>query len=115
MFVTATGAYLTWYWYSAITERSGDTVVGRVDRWQSDLVNFLQRQGVWNLVVVFAAVIGAGVLYVWIWPRVTHRSNTGHVDSEQTASDEPPAKRPEPGAGRSARGTSLRCGQVDPR
>lgn len=88
VFVIATGAYLTWYWYAAITNRGGDAVVGRVDGWQSDLVNFLQGQGVLKLAVVFVAVVGVGVLYVWVWPRIAdRRSKDDHVDDQPSSSD----------------------------
>jgi cytochrome c-type biogenesis protein len=64
LFMLATGAYLTWYWYSAITDRGADSVTGKVDDWQSQVVNFLQRQGVWKLTAVFATVVVIGVGYV---------------------------------------------------
>lgn len=60
--VTLTGAYLTWYWWSAITERRGDAVIRRVDGWQSSIVSFLQRQGAWRLALVFSVVVGGAAL-----------------------------------------------------
>jgi len=61
--VLLTGLYLTWYWYAAIAERDYGSFVSRVERWQSDLATFLQRQGAWKLALVFGAVIAlAGVI-----------------------------------------------------
>lgn len=62
-FIFATGAYLAWYWWGAITERTGtDGLIGRVERWQADLANFLQRQGAWRLALVLGAVVALGVV-----------------------------------------------------
>jgi hypothetical protein len=55
--VLLTGLYLTWYWYAAIAERDYGSFVSRVERWQSDLATFLQRQGAWKLALVFGGVI----------------------------------------------------------
>ena len=55
--VLLTGLYLTWYWYAAIAERDYGSFVSRVERWQSDLATFLQRQGAWKLALIFGAVI----------------------------------------------------------
>lgn len=63
-FVLVTGLYLTWYWYSAISERDYGSVVSRVERWQSNVATFLQRQGAWKLALVFGVVILAAVLVV---------------------------------------------------
>lgn len=71
--VLLTGLYLTWYWYAAIAERDYGSFVSRVERWQSDLATFLQRQGAWKLALVFGAVIVvAGVIV-----RVGGRHNDG--------------------------------------
>jgi hypothetical protein len=35
--------------------------VGRVERWQADVANFLQRQGAWRLALVLGAVVAVGV------------------------------------------------------
>ena len=55
--VLLTGLYLTWYWYAAIAERDYGSLVGRIERWQSDVATFLQRQGAWTLAIVFGAII----------------------------------------------------------
>lgn len=71
--VLVTGLYLTWYWYAAIADRDYGSLVSRVERWQSDLATFLQRQGAWKLALVFGAVIAlAGVII-----RVGGRRNDG--------------------------------------
>jgi cytochrome c-type biogenesis protein len=62
VFILATGAYLAWYWWAAITERPGsDGLVGRIERWQAEVANFLQRQGAWRLALVLGAVVALGV------------------------------------------------------
>ena len=59
VFILLTGAYLSWYWWVAITERESlGNVGGNVERWQSSVANFLQRQGSWRLLIVFLAVTG---------------------------------------------------------
>lgn len=69
IFIIATGAYLTWYWYSAITDRTSDPLTAKVDDWQSRIVNLLQRQGVWKLTIVFGTAVAVGVVYVWVSRR----------------------------------------------
>ena len=60
--VTLTGLYLTWYWYGAISERGSDSVISRVDSWQTSVASFLQDIGAVRLAVVFVVVIGGAVL-----------------------------------------------------
>ncbi len=64
LFIILTGVYLTWYWYGAISERSGDAVTGKVESWQSDLTTYLQRQGVWKIGLILGLVVVAGIGYV---------------------------------------------------
>lgn len=59
--VTATGLYLSWYWYGAITDRTGDGVTGRVEKWQSSVASTLQDIGALRLALIFAVVIGGAV------------------------------------------------------
>jgi cytochrome c-type biogenesis protein len=57
VFILLTGAYLSWYWWVAITERDSlGNVGGNIERWQSSVADFLQRQGSWRLLGVFALV-----------------------------------------------------------
>ena len=74
-FVLLTGIYLSWYWYSAIAERNYGSVVSRVERCQSDVATFLQRQGAWRLAAVFAIVIVTAIIVVRRAPR---REDTPH-------------------------------------
>ena len=69
LLVLATGLYLTWYWYAAIAERDYGSFVSRMDRWQSDLATFLQRQGAWKLAIVFGLTIGAAILVLRLGGR----------------------------------------------
>lgn len=57
--VTLTGAYLAWYWWSAISGRGSDGILGRVERWQTSVADFLQRTGSWTLAVVLGTAITA--------------------------------------------------------
>lgn len=60
-FVVATGLYLAWYWWAAISGRGTDGIVGRVERWQTSVAEFLQETGSWTLAVVLGAAIAAGL------------------------------------------------------
>lgn len=63
VFILLTGAYLSWYWWVAITERNSlGNVGGNIERWQSSVANFLQRQGSWRLLTVFAVITALVVL-----------------------------------------------------
>lgn len=77
VFVLVTGLYLTWYWYSAISERNYGSVVGRVEGWQSDIATFLQRQGAWKLAMIFGGVIAVAVVIIRIGSR--RSSGASHV------------------------------------
>jgi len=57
VFVVLTGLYLSWYWLGAITDRGTDGVTSRVERWQTNVVQFLQDAGVYPLLIVFCVII----------------------------------------------------------
>lgn len=59
--VVLTGLYLTWYWWAAISESAGNSVVRRVERWQSRVADQLQQAGAVTLAVLLGAVIVVGV------------------------------------------------------
>ncbi len=61
IFVVLTGAYLTWYWFGAITNRDSDGVVSRVESWQTNVADFLQKQGAFPLALVFISIIAAAI------------------------------------------------------
>lgn len=62
VFLIATGMYLTWYWYSSISERGGDGLTGRVEGWQASLqdsliqIGFLRLAGILAVPVVISGV-----------------------------------------------------------
>ena len=56
-FVVLTGLYLAWYWYGAISERGSDSVVSRVEKWQTNVAEFLQDTGAWALALVLGSLI----------------------------------------------------------
>lgn len=70
-FVTVTGLYLTWYWYSSITDRGANGVISRVDSIQTDLAEFLSNIGAPTLALIFAAVLAAAIFFI----RRPSRSN----------------------------------------
>lgn len=67
--VLLTGLYLTWYWYAAIAGRDYGSLVSRVERWQSDIATFLQRQGAWKLAFIFGLVIAVATASVRLGAR----------------------------------------------
>lgn len=63
-FVTLTGVYLTWYWYSSITNRGAGSIISRVDNVQTDLAQFLGNIGAVTLAVIFSVVIVIAVFFI---------------------------------------------------
>jgi cytochrome c biogenesis protein CcdA len=59
--VVLTGLYLTWYWWAAISESGSNSVVRRVERWQSRVADQLQQTGAVALAVLLGAVIAIGL------------------------------------------------------
>ena len=64
VFIILTGAYLTWYWYNAIHGGGSDSVTGKVEGWQAQLVTFMRRQGVWKLSAIFGSVVVVGTAFI---------------------------------------------------
>ena len=63
LFMIATGAYLTWYWYVAITERSSLGPLGsKIESMQSRLATALQDVGSRLLFVILIAVVATAVI-----------------------------------------------------
>ena len=63
-FVTLTGLYLTWYWYSSLTNSGSGGIVSRMDRLQSDLAEFLNNVGATTLAIIFAVVIVTAIFFI---------------------------------------------------
>jgi cytochrome c biogenesis protein CcdA len=63
VFVVLTGVYLSWYWFSAITNRSSDGVVSRVESWQTTVANYLQERGAIPLAILFGFIIAIAILF----------------------------------------------------
>ena len=64
-FIVLTGAYLTWYWYLAISESTtSNPLFQRVESWQTRLVTFLQRQGSPKLALIFLVIVGLALILV---------------------------------------------------
>jgi cytochrome c-type biogenesis protein len=63
-FVILTGAYLSWYWFAAITERKTDAVMSRVEKWQTQVAEFLQDIGAVPLAIVFVLVVVSAFVFI---------------------------------------------------
>ncbi len=85
VFIILTGIYLTWYWYAAITGASANPITGKINRWQGQLVTFMQRQGVWKLSAALGLVVAIGLLII----SVSHRRKSDQArdlaDSEHVS------------------------------
>jgi len=55
IFVLLTGVYLTYYWYSSITENYDSSITSQATSWQEELARFVQRNQA--TVVILACVI----------------------------------------------------------
>ena len=64
VFVILTGAYLSWYWFAAITERKSDAVMSRVEKWQTQVAEFLQDIGAVPLAIVFVFVVVTAFVFI---------------------------------------------------
>ena len=63
MLVLATGVYLTWYWYIAITARTGsDPLLSTLGNWQTGIVSRITDIGAVPLLVIFVVVITAALV-----------------------------------------------------
>jgi cytochrome c-type biogenesis protein len=59
-FVLLTGLYITWYWYTSLTDNLDDQVVNRAGSLQTELASFIERNQT-EIVTAAAVVIGAAV------------------------------------------------------
>lgn len=80
VFIILTGIYLTWYWYAAIrgSGSGANPVTGTIESWQSELVTFMQRQGVWRLSIVLGSAVAVGLAMV----AVSHRRGANCTQHE---------------------------------
>lgn len=62
--VVLTGAYLSWYWFAAITERESDAVMGRIEKWQTQVAEFLQDIGAMPLAIIFVLVVAIAFVFI---------------------------------------------------
>ena len=83
VFIILTGMYLTWYWYAAITGGGTNPVTGEIENWQSQLVTFMHRQGVWRLSIVLGSAVAIGLSIM----AVSHRYRS-HRDHETPDKDQ---------------------------
>ncbi len=75
-FIVLTGAYLTWYWYLAISDSTTrNPILQRVEGWQSRVATFLQQQGAPKLAFVFVVIVGFALWIVVRRQRVQGQSD----------------------------------------
>ncbi|MDO8364802.1 MAG: cytochrome c biogenesis CcdA family protein [Actinomycetota bacterium] len=60
VFVLLTGVYLTYYWYSSISENEGNDLVTQATSWQEQLANFIDRNQT-AVVLLSSTVIAVAV------------------------------------------------------
>ena len=85
VFVILTGLYLTWYWYADITGDAPNAATAKVGNWQSQLVTFMQRQGVWRLSFVLGAAVAVGLMVMVVAQRratYRHSRESDRKDAE---------------------------------
>jgi cytochrome c biogenesis protein CcdA len=63
-FVTLTGVYLSWYWFSSITDRGANGIITRVDSVQTRVAEFLNNIGAPMLAIIFGLIVGVAVFFI---------------------------------------------------
>jgi len=69
VFLIATGMYLSWYWYSTITDQSADGLTGRAEGWQNSIHDAVLRIGYVKFAAILAVPVLLGVVYLLITRR----------------------------------------------
>ena len=69
VFLIATGMYLTWYWYSTITDQGADGLKSRAESWQASLQDSVARIGYVKFAAILAIPVVAGVVYLLVTRR----------------------------------------------
>lgn len=64
LFVLLTGIYLTYYWYSSITENYDSSITSQATSWQEELTRFVQRNQTTVVAVACVAITAAIVVSV---------------------------------------------------
>ncbi len=63
--VFATGIYLSWYWYTAITERTdNDRFISTLGNWQTGIVSRIADTGSLPLLAIFVVILGLAIVVV---------------------------------------------------
>ncbi|MCU1395762.1 MAG: putative cytochrome c biosis protein [Ilumatobacteraceae bacterium] len=91
VFLIATGMYLTWYWYSSISDRNEDGLTSRVLHWQGSLQDALTRVGFLKLAGILAVPVVIGVVYLLL----TRRSGDGSSHDSAPHSPAPHSATPQ--------------------
>jgi len=69
VFLIVTGMYLTWFWYSAITEQGADGLKSRAERWQVSVQDSIARFGYVRFAGILAIPVALGVVYLLVTRR----------------------------------------------
>ena len=69
VFLIATGMYLTWYWYSFISDQGADGLTGRAEGWQNSIHDAVLRIGYVKFAAILALPVAAGVIYLLVTRR----------------------------------------------
>jgi len=69
VFLIATGMYLSWYWYSTITDQSADGLTGRAEGWQNSIHDAVLRIGYVKFAAILAVPVLLGVVYLLVTRR----------------------------------------------
>ena len=59
IFVLLTGVYLTYYWYSSITENFDSSITSQATSWQEELSRFVQRNQATVVTIACAVIVAA--------------------------------------------------------
>ncbi len=90
VFLIATGMYLTWYWYSSISERGSDGLTSRVEGWRDQLQSGLTQVGFLKLAFILAIPVVIGVVYL-----VVTRDRRGPGSGEMDLGEPSPSNSPQ--------------------
>ena len=69
VFLIATGMYLTWYWYSFISDQGADGLTGRAEGWQNSIHDAVLRIGYVKFAAILGLPVAAGVIYLLVTRR----------------------------------------------
>jgi len=69
IFVLLTGVYLTYYWYSSITENYDSSITSQATSWQEELARFVQRNQATVVILACVIIVAAIVISMTVQRR----------------------------------------------